>query len=886
MSRIFKVAFAFAMVLCFTAAASLHAEDKTVHVIEFPEFRWEIPEKITLTVVDENDKPLADMPVSFSVRLRRNETSGIDLTGENNITIPDLLTDANGKVVVEIPQKAHENPLISIDFTVPKKGLFMSRGVGWSTEIADDSGLITVPEEAKVAIREGKMFRLKVVDEDGNPVEGAQVGDIIDIFGDTFPNRQKNFTDENGVCSWGPMPKGSNERQILYTTKVYHSDYVRWPIGHQYPGTNSRFSENIVDEYTVTLKRGRTISGVVLNADGQPVEGADVFVGGQQQYAEKETQTDENGKFQIHGLLDLPLVLVVRKPGMVRFVKKILPENIDDPQTITMQTAKTLRVQLMTDEGRPYPSQFGLEPFAIDLGRHTYSYNLSRGSRSSDGLWEWDEAPDEECGYRPQFYSYSAPAPGEKQKRYTFEKNIYTFRPREEPYQIVLKTEEVDPGRNLNIYQDAWILPETLELCVLDEDGKPKPEATVSVACYVNNEWSPESRKVVRAFTTDADGIVRFDFSKVRHSRTFDLRISAEGCRTTYCSWQSDTRRGFRRFGKPIGERLDVLIASTQKTTGFVYDEEGQPVEGAVVTLRQISNCTYGGEPHQTLRATNAVMTDANGKWECPLILPEIPPARYGSYLNDNYVEITKEGYLTSKTPVAANERIVTLKRTKKISGRVIDQQGNPITDVRIDFGGVSMSDRVSPNVRSKMLLTDQDGRFETAASPAADSKEAGILAIQKDWQMAWQSLDLSHDVENLELVLQPNTNLRLRFDHAEGVPFPNMSIRVALDRQPQIGPSFPNLKPDKDGVLILENAPAPTPDIDVTVSLYVTDDSPRYRPENDRYVFKYGDEEVRIPMVDIMTLPEYRQRYGTYSFEVGTAYGSISYNGDPPQTQ
>ena len=862
MNRIFKVAFAFAMVLCFTAVASLRAEDKTVHVIEFPEFRWEIPEKITLTVVDENGKPLADMPVMFSVSLRRNETSGIDLTGENNITIPDLLTDANGKVVVEIPQKARENPLMSMGFTVPKKGLFMSGGIGWNTRNADGSGLVTVPEEVKITIQEGKMFRLKVVDEDGNPVEWAQVGDNIEFLKTSFPNGPKRITDENGVSSWGPMSKDFSERRILYDTKVRHTDYVWWPIGQQYPGMETRFTEDIIDEYTVTLKRGRTFSGVVLNADGQPIEGADVFVSGQQKNVTKETQTDENGKFQVKGILDLPLVLVVRKPGMVRIVKIIMQGDFDDPQTIVMQTAKTLRVLLMTDEGKPYPLQFGLEPPAVDLGGHPYSYNLSHGSRSSDGLWEWDEAPDEEWEYRPRIYSYSTSAPGEKQITYTFEKDVYTFRPREEPYQIVLKTEEVDPNRNMGFYQDVWILPETLELCVLDEDGKPKPEATVSVACYADREGTPKARKFVQEFTTNADGIVRFDFSKVRSSTTtFDLRISAEGCQTTYCSWQSDIRRGFRRFGKPIGERLDVLIASTQKTTGFVYDEEGQPVEGAVVTLRQISNCTYMGESHQTLRATNTVMTDVNGKWECPLILPEIPPTRYGSYLNDNYVEITKEGYLTSKTPVAANERIVTLKRTKKISGRVIDQQGNPIKDVRIAFSGVTMSDRVSPDAQGKMLLTDQDGRFETAALPTTDSKEAGILAIQKDWQMAWQSLDLSYDAENLELVLQPNTNLRLRFDCAEGVSFPNMTINVLLDRQPQIGAHIQNPKPDKDGILILENVSAPTPDIDVAVSFYLADDSQRYRPEKDRYVFKYGDGEIRIPIVDVMTLPVEQQR-------------------------
>ncbi|MCL2347043.1 MAG: hypothetical protein FWC50_02160, partial [Planctomycetaceae bacterium] len=83
-------------------------EEKTFHVVTFPAFpeiRWNIPEMITLTVVNEAGKPLAEMQASFSITDMPKE--GDSFSGLNQPTgrfeISDLVTDANGKIVIEIP---------------------------------------------------------------------------------------------------------------------------------------------------------------------------------------------------------------------------------------------------------------------------------------------------------------------------------------------------------------------------------------------------------------------------------------------------------------------------------------------------------------------------------------------------------------------------------------------------------------------------------------------------------------------------------------------------------------------------------------------------------------------------------------------------------------
>ena len=264
-------------------------DEKPVHVVAFPEIRWSIPETITFTVVDEADQPLAGIKASFSITDLSKENDGSPGNRYDRLEMSDLVTDANGNIVIEIPPEKRDNPPVGMSFSVPVQGLLMSADKGWSTSSADNSGLVTVPNEAKITLIEGKMFRLYVVDEAGNPIEGAQVGDNIG-----FPFRipdysPKRFTDENGVYLRGPVPRDFNERRLMYDRKIYHPDFVRWPIGaRQSPGTPAQFSENIIDEYTVTLKRGRTIGGIVLDANGQPVPEADLFVGGQNDGAEKE----------------------------------------------------------------------------------------------------------------------------------------------------------------------------------------------------------------------------------------------------------------------------------------------------------------------------------------------------------------------------------------------------------------------------------------------------------------------------------------------------------------------------------------------------------------------------------------------------------------------
>lgn len=240
---------------------------------------------------------------------------------------------------------------------------------------------------------------------------------------------------------------------------------------------------------------------------------------------------------------------------------------------------------------------------------------------------------------------------------------------------------------------------------------------------------------------------------------------------------------------------------------------------------------------------------------------------------------VKKDGYLESKTSVRACERLVTLKRAKKITGRVVDENGNPLKGVQI-----SMNDGETMFSPTFGTDTDEEGRFEMSALPVSESKEAGILAYLPGRQPHWQLLDLTHDVENVQFVLKPGATLRLRFEIEEGVTFPDLSIHAAYNRQPQIGPSFQKLKPNQDGVMLLENAPAPTPDLEVALTIHPMDEPRRYRPEKNAYTFKYGEEELCIRIIDDKALPQTQRQSGTRHITSGSRYGSILYHVDSPR--
>jgi protocatechuate 3,4-dioxygenase beta subunit len=96
-------------------------------------------------------------------------------------------------------------------------------------------------------------------------------------------------------------------------------------------------ADRAADLGTVTVERGRSVSGRVLDAGGAPVEGAQVAAGslltggGAELYIDSEsinardTTTDADGRFRIEGLAPTAITVVGGKPGLGRSTSVRLP---------------------------------------------------------------------------------------------------------------------------------------------------------------------------------------------------------------------------------------------------------------------------------------------------------------------------------------------------------------------------------------------------------------------------------------------------------------------------------------------------------------------------------------------------------------------------------
>lgn len=109
----------------------------------------------------------------------------------------------------------------------------------------------------------GSELRVKVVSADG-PVIGAQVS----LKGEGAPDRQA-YTDESGECEFAALPAAA------YSLKVHKRSFFAEPESERQAESFSLDGRQ-VRSVRVTLTRGGSIAGRLLDADGDPLTGVPV----------------------------------------------------------------------------------------------------------------------------------------------------------------------------------------------------------------------------------------------------------------------------------------------------------------------------------------------------------------------------------------------------------------------------------------------------------------------------------------------------------------------------------------------------------------------------------------------------------------------------------
>lgn len=142
-------------------------------------------------------------------------------------------------------------------------------------------------------------------------------------------------------------------------------------------------------------------------------------------------------------------------------------------------------------------------------------------------------------------------------------------------------------------------------------------------------------------------------------------------------------------------------VVATPAITGTVYDLQGRPVGGAVVTATTFH--VAGNRP----AAAGSVESDASGHFELPL------PG--GSY----YLSGDKPGYGPARTIAHSGDDVgLVLVQSGVITGRVLDERGQPVRRFSVDVIGLTTDDMAAPAPFVSTYFDSPDGTYRIEQLP------------------------------------------------------------------------------------------------------------------------------------------------------------------------
>jgi len=584
---------------------------------------------IEIKVLDPDGKPLADAAVEVSM-------DGIDFP---------LIADEEGIASLNVPSTVERSLMLGV-----RHDGFAAVGARWSK---GDK----VPDEFLIRLEKGATIGGIVHDEDGNPVEGVDVKISMSSSNTKAGELRPWFsgivgtTDSEGRWHTETAP----EKKIQLYFRLNHPDFIEdHGSSRQRPTWNQLKSM----DYVFVIEKGIEIRGRVVDADDQPVVGAEVVAGLDRYNNSKEpVETDENGEYLLKNVKAGNIAISVVAKELAADMQKISASKESEPINFQLQPGNHIRFQITDPDGQP------LEGVRISPEEWRGFRCLVRrdGSQEtdSDGVWEWNGAPADEI----QFNFYLSDYMSVRKKQYV---------PQEEAYEI----------------QMGW--PLVLSGKVVDaETGKPIDKFEIieggrwhgqqRVSWQMHRPGKGQAGKYQVKYTSDAEG--------------YRIKIRAEGYRPVTSEL----------VAIDAGEvTLDFELEAGTGPSGIVKTPTGEPADGAQASLvvvnqyLQISNGKL-----QDHSDAPQVTADAEGRFQLPF--PE----------DDYYVVFVHDSGWKQLTAMQFGEsEAVTLEPWSSIKGVFLQGQ-EPQAGERIYARGVRQHRQGQPNVYwSNSAQTEGDGSF------------------------------------------------------------------------------------------------------------------------------------------------------------------------------
>ena len=366
-----------------------------------------------LNCVGAFENPAADsLPTNLLCRVVDSSTGKVIVGATVKLNFPSrhgaansYLTDASGECRVQRAGVATTEPRLWC-----LADGYEAKRIDW-----DEIERIAVSNSFPVKLERGSRGGGLILDERGNPLPNAQIyiqGTVKEGRVEVFSPDEYHFeeTGRDGRWMCAHLPGQLKDASL----RVLHSDFgpVVFEVDNNNVDQKRRCqAEELRGETAIMFaQRGVTVSGIVVDSGGRPVEGAKIL---SQDYP---TWTPVDGRFDLKNCRQGEIEALIQAQGFAPHLEKFDAANASEPMRWALMSSPGLKLKVTDSSERP------LRDVAVKVEKWAGPIPGEwRWRTDAEGRITWDGAPTGDVLYslaKPGFESLPAqPLPADERER-------------------------------------------------------------------------------------------------------------------------------------------------------------------------------------------------------------------------------------------------------------------------------------------------------------------------------------------------------------------------------------------------------------------------------------------------------------------------------------